>query len=77
MQRRVQAATADYELKVQVANGLRQELVTQLRPQAVTVVREMVRECDAGLTAHLQKYGKLAPKITKKKTKNEKNSNNQ
>jgi len=55
--RRTQAAAADYESKVQIANANRQEVVATVRPQAVGALRTLVRECDAGLTAYLQKYG--------------------
>ncbi|KAI5845480.1 hypothetical protein BZA05DRAFT_145714 [Tricharina praecox] len=63
LHRRVLAASADYESKVQIANANRQELVAALRPQAVGALRELVRECDAGLTVHLQKYAELNEKL--------------
>lgn len=55
--RKVQAADTDYQGKVQYANSCRQELINALRPQAVKSMREMVAECDAGLSVQLQKFG--------------------
>ena len=54
--RKVQAADADYAAKVQAAQFQREELKTTLRPQAVTALRELISECDSGLTLQLQKF---------------------
>jgi hypothetical protein len=56
LHKRVTAASSEYESKVQAAKVQRQELVASLRPQLVHAVREMVNECDSGLTVYLQKY---------------------
>ena len=57
--RKVQAADADYSAKVQAAQAQREELKATLRPQAVTALRELVTECDSGLTLQLQKFASL------------------
>ncbi|KAI5806870.1 Rho GTPase activation protein [Geopyxis carbonaria] len=54
--KRLAAADSDYANKVQSAKYQRAELIHTLRPQAVNNLREMIYECDAGLTAQLQKY---------------------
>jgi len=58
LQRKVQAADAEYVNRVNAANVHRNELMQQLRPQAVRALKDMIFECDAGLTFHLQKFGK-------------------
>ena len=57
LQRKVQQADADYLSKVQIAKSQRQELVSTLRPQAVKAMRDLIDECDSGLTLQLQKFG--------------------
>lgn len=57
LQRKVQQADADYQSKVQTAKSQRQELVSSLRPQAVKALRDLIDECDSGLTLQLQKFG--------------------
>lgn len=57
LQRRVQAADAEYLSKVNQANGHRSELLHRLRPEAVKALKDMIFECDAGLTYHLQRFG--------------------
>ncbi|KAF2805261.1 Rho GTPase-like protein activator [Mytilinidion resinicola] len=56
LQRKVQAADADYLAKVQAAQAQRQELVSTSRPQAVKAVQELVTECDSALTLQVQKF---------------------
>ena len=63
LNRKVQAADDDYASKVQAARGLRQELITSLRPQAVRALTELVLECDSGLTLQLQKFASLNEKL--------------
>jgi len=58
LQRKVQAADADYSSKVQTAQGMRGELVTTSRPQAVQAVQQLINECDSGLVLQMQKFGK-------------------
>ena len=60
LNRKVQAADADYLSKVQTAQSQRQELVSTLRPQTVKVLQDLIKECDSGLTLQLQKFGKFS-----------------
>lgn len=64
LQRKVQAADADYSSKVQTALGMRRELVTTSRPQAVQAVQQLINECDSGLVLQMQKFGKR-PRLIK------------
>lgn len=57
--RKVQQADSDYSSRVQSARNQRQELVSTLRPQAVRALRDLINECDSGLTLQLQKFGML------------------
>jgi len=57
LQRKVATADSEYQSRVQLANTHRHEAVNSLRPQAVRALREMVAECDAGLTIQLQRFG--------------------
>lgn len=54
---RIAQANEEFQAKQQTARALRQELIQSQRPQAVHALRDMIDECDAGLAAHLQKYG--------------------
>lgn len=63
LNRKVQAADADYISKVQAAKASRQELITSLRPQAVRALTELIMECDSGLTLQLQKFASLNEKL--------------
>ncbi len=63
LNRKVQAADADYATKVQAAQASRQELITSLRPQAVRAMTELTFECDSGLTLQLQKFAFLNEKL--------------
>lgn len=60
LHRKVQAADADYASKVQTAQSLRRELASTSRPQTVRVLQQLIKECDAGLTLQLQKFGEFA-----------------
>ena len=55
--RKVQAADADYQSKVQAAQNLRQELLTTLRPQALRALQDLIMECDSAVAFQLQKFG--------------------
>lgn len=57
LQRKVATADSDYQSRVQLANTHRHEAVNSLRPQAVRALRDMIAECDAGLTVQLQRFG--------------------
>ena len=59
LNRKLQGADADYAQKVKTAQGLRQELVTSSRPQAVKAIQDLINECDSGLTLQMQKFGML------------------
>ena len=56
--RKVQQADGDYEERVKAAKSLRDALVNSERPQAIRALRELIQECDSGLTLQLQKFGK-------------------
>jgi len=55
--KKVQAADTDYASKVQIAQNLRAELLSKLRPEAVRALDELIRECDLALTLQMQKFG--------------------
>jgi hypothetical protein len=57
--RKLQAADSEYAARVQAAQDQREELKSTLRPQAVTALRELIAECDAGLTLQLQKFASV------------------
>ncbi len=63
LNRKMQAADADYASKVQTARSQRQELISTQRPQAVKAILDLINECDAGLTLQLQKFGKPGANI--------------
>lgn len=55
--RKVQAADSDYAAKVQAAQGLRSELLSKLRPEAVRSIQDLIKESDSALTLQMQKFG--------------------
>ena len=57
LNRKMQTADGDYASKVQIAQSMRQELVSSLRPQAIKALEQLVHECDSGLTLQMQKFG--------------------
>lgn len=61
LSRKVQAADSDYQSKVQAAKAARNELISTSRPQTVSQLRQLIFECDSGLTLQLQKYGMRLP----------------
>ncbi|KAI9798615.1 MAG: hypothetical protein M1825_005313 [Sarcosagium campestre] len=63
VQRKLQAADSDYASKVQSAQGLRQELVSSLRPQAVQALNDLIHECDSALTLQLQKFASFNERL--------------
>ncbi|KAF1838476.1 RhoGAP-domain-containing protein [Decorospora gaudefroyi] len=63
LQRKTQAADQDYASKVQTAQTSRKELVTTLRPQAVTALLDLIKETDAALTMEMQKYASFNEKL--------------
>jgi Rho GTPase-activating protein RGD1 len=60
LSRKVQNADSDYQAKVQAAKIARQELTSTHRPQTVFQLRQLIFECDSGVTLQLQKYGMFA-----------------
>lgn len=58
LMRKVQAADADYQSKVQAAQATRQELLTRARPETVKNLQDMIKECDSALTLQMQKFGR-------------------
>lgn len=60
LNRKLQAADADYASKVQAAQSMRQELLSTLRPQAIKALESLINECDSGLSLQMQKFGKLS-----------------
>ncbi|KAI9689195.1 MAG: hypothetical protein M1822_000933 [Bathelium mastoideum] len=63
LQRKVQAADADYKSKVDAAHTQRQELLNSSRPQAVKALQELITECDSALTLQLQKFASFNEKL--------------
>lgn len=63
LQRKVQAADQDYLSKVQTAQSYRKELVSTLRPQAVTAMVDLIKEIDAALAMEMQKYASFNEKL--------------
>ncbi|KAF2228789.1 beta-chimaerin [Viridothelium virens] len=63
LQRKVQAADADYKSKVEAAQTQRQELLNSSRPQAVRALQELITECDSALTLQLQKFASFNEKL--------------
>jgi len=57
--KKVQAADADYASKVQTAQNQRAELWSKLRPETVSALQDLIKECDSALTLQMQKFGKL------------------
>jgi hypothetical protein len=57
LSRKVQNADADYQAKVQAAQSARKELLASHRPQTIHQLRQLIFECDSGVTLQLQKYG--------------------
>ncbi|QIW99218.1 hypothetical protein AMS68_004736 [Peltaster fructicola] len=60
---KVNAADVDYEDKVRQAKAQREHLVNTTRPAAVRALRELIQECDTGLTLQLQKYATFNEKL--------------
>lgn len=57
LNRKLQAADADYAAKVQSAQVQRKELLETGRPEAVRAIMMLIEECDSALTLQLQKFG--------------------
>ncbi|KUJ07371.1 RhoGAP-domain-containing protein [Mollisia scopiformis] len=61
--RKLQAADADYASKVQTAQSQRAELWSKLRPEAVKVLMDLIKECDSALTLQMQKFASFNEKL--------------
>lgn len=59
LNRKVQAADAEYQSKVQTARTTRQDNTSTWRPQAVKAIQELILESDSALTLQLQKFGEF------------------
>lgn len=55
--RKVQAADTDYLGKVQHYQSEKANVETSTRPDAVRALHDLIRECDAGTTLQMQKFG--------------------
>ncbi|MGI4796884.1 MAG: hypothetical protein ACRYG8_23100 [Janthinobacterium lividum] len=58
--RKLHGADSEYASKVQAAQGQRQENLSSSRPQAIKAMQDLIRECDAGLTLQMQKFGEYS-----------------
>ncbi|KAF2146345.1 uncharacterized protein K452DRAFT_283623 [Aplosporella prunicola CBS 121167] len=63
LHRKLQAADQDYAAKVQNAQMLRQELVDKQRPEAVSALLDLTKECDAAVALQLQKFASFNEKL--------------
>ncbi|KAJ6264135.1 Beta-chimaerin [Drechslerella dactyloides] len=55
--RKLEMADMEYQKQVEVANRVHHDLFHNERPQTVKALRDMILECDAGLSLQLQKFG--------------------
>lgn len=63
LHKKLQTADQDYKSKVETAQMLRTELVERLRPQAVSAIMELVKECDSALILQMQKFATFNEKL--------------
>ncbi|KAK8230423.1 hypothetical protein HDK90DRAFT_417866 [Phyllosticta capitalensis] len=63
LHRKLQTADQDYKSKVETAQMLRTELVERLRPQAVSNIMELIKECDSALILQMQKFATFNEKL--------------
>ncbi|EXJ70140.1 uncharacterized protein A1O5_06207 [Cladophialophora psammophila CBS 110553] len=63
LRHKLEVADADYSAKVEAAQSQRNELLSTLRPQTVNALSELIRETDAGLSLHVQKFASLSEKL--------------
>ncbi|EEH07058.1 GTPase activating protein [Histoplasma capsulatum G186AR] len=61
--RKVQHSDSEYASKVQTAQGLKNELMSTLRPQAVRALQDLVAEGDSGLSLQMQKFATFTEKL--------------
>ena len=48
----------EYVRQVELTNKIHSDLFHAERPQSVKALRDLILECDAGLSLQLQKFGK-------------------
>ena len=58
LNRKMQTSDQEYSSRVQTAHGMRLELTSTLRPQAVHALEQLIHETDNGLALQMQKFGK-------------------
>lgn len=56
--RKTQAADTDYMNKVQAYQSEKATVESTTRPEAVKALQDLIRECDAGTTLQMQKFGR-------------------
>ena len=67
--RKTQAADTDYLSKVQAYQAEKATVETSTRPETVKALQDLIRECDAGTTLQMQKFGKQdQPALGKRRT---------
>ncbi|KAG5358807.1 RHO GTPase-activating protein [Yarrowia sp. C11] len=59
LQRKVQAADQDYQQKVSAAQRARQELLRVRRPEASRDLKDLIFECDSGMSLQFQKFANV------------------
>lgn len=59
LQRKVQAADQDYQQKVSAAQRSRQELLRVRRPEASRELKDLIFECDSGMSLQFQKFANV------------------
>ncbi|KAF6810253.1 Rho-GTPase-activating protein 7 [Colletotrichum sojae] len=61
--RKTQAADQDYQAKVQTLQSEKAELLARTRPEAVSALKDLVRDTDAGLALQMQKFASFSEKL--------------
>ncbi|PGH09512.1 hypothetical protein GX51_00617 [Blastomyces parvus] len=61
--RKVQHSDSEYASKVQAAQGMKNELVSSMRPQAVRALQDLIAEGDSGLSLQVQKFATFTEKL--------------
>ncbi|KAK8064734.1 Rho GTPase activator (Rgd1) [Apiospora phragmitis] len=61
--RKVQAADTDYMTKVQNYQSEKATMDSSTRPEAITALTDLVRECDSGTTLQMQKFASFNEKL--------------
>lgn len=59
LQSKIASAENDYSQKVTGMQNLRKELMSQLRPQHIKMLKDLIQECDSGMSLQFQKYATL------------------